>query len=154
MMKKDPLNADATLVVDGMGLKSSRDWNKHKDKINGLTNYGEGIVLDDPDEVASEALVFLLVGMRKHWKYPTGYALCNKIKGEHLFCLISKCLDMSIEQGILVRVVTMDGVRSNFTAMKKFGCKVGTSVGELDGAFSYKGYKVTNFSFSLTLHIC
>ena len=144
---KDPLNADATLVVDAMGIQQSQGWNKFKDKIDGLTNYGEGVVLDDPDEVASDALVFLLVGMRQHWKYPTGYALSNKIKANHLFCLISKCLDLSVEQNILVRVVTMDGTSTNFSAMKMFGCVIGENSDLLDGSFSYKGYVHKLFFF-------
>ena len=97
-IEKDPLNADTTLFVDAMGIQQCQGWNKYQDKINGFTNCGEGVVLDDPDEVASDALVFLLVGMRQHWKYPTGFALCNKIKAEHLYCLISKCLNMSIKK--------------------------------------------------------
>ena len=140
LVEKDHKHADSCLVVDGMGIKESREWDKNKDRIIGFTDYGEGIVLDDPEEIASEAIVFMLVGMRKHWKYPVGYVLANKINADNLHCLIRKSLDLSVEHNIKVRAVTMDGTSTNFSAMKQFGCKAGTDLELLDGSFDFPGY--------------
>ena len=35
--------------------------------------------MEPSDERASEALAFLLVGLRSHWKCPMGYFLSNKM---------------------------------------------------------------------------
>ena len=40
--------------------------------MEGYVNYGDGIVVPDEDAVAKEALVFMLVTFRGHWKYPVG----------------------------------------------------------------------------------
>ena len=44
----------------------------------------------EPDTPATEGLVFMLVGLRGHWKTPIGYILCSKIKVENLSCLLKK----------------------------------------------------------------
>ena len=39
----------------------------------------------DPDEVASETLLFMLVGLRTYWKYAVGYVLCDKTNADNLY---------------------------------------------------------------------
>ena len=79
----------------------------------------------------------MLVGLRKHWKYPIGYVLSNKIDADNLSCLISKALHLSFEHKIKVRAVTMDGTSVNFRAMKLLGCNIGTTSDNLDGLFTF-----------------
>ena len=110
LVEKDGKNADVGLSIDGMGISKGREWNKH-----------EG---NDPDEIASDALNFLLVGLRKHWKYPAGYVFSNKINAKNLSCLIGKCLQLGIAHKLRIRTVTMDGTSTNFSCMKRFGCNL------------------------------
>jgi hypothetical protein len=44
----------------------------------GFVDYGH-IPTSKPDQYASEALVFVLVGARSNWKCPIGYLLTDKM---------------------------------------------------------------------------
>ena len=59
LVNSDETNADACLVIDAMNIKKSVVFNKEKGCYEGFTNYGENIICDSPDEIASEALVFI-----------------------------------------------------------------------------------------------
>ena len=139
LVHTDSRNADATLIADEMSIQQLREWKKKLGKIEGFTDYGPDIIVDDPDEIATNALVLMLVGMRKHWKYPVGYVLTNKITSENLNCLLRKTLDESIAHKLKVRVITMDGTTTNLSAMKLFGCQIDGKTGVMDGSFKYPG---------------
>jgi hypothetical protein len=50
-------------------------WEPANNKYSVFVDYGP---LEAPEIIASEALVFLLVGLRSHWKQPIGYFLTDK----------------------------------------------------------------------------
>jgi hypothetical protein len=75
------------------------------------------------DTIASEALIFMLKALRSHWKYPIGYVLIDKIDAETLKCLVEKVFDLAVASKIKIRSVTCDGTATNFSTMKKLGCK-------------------------------
>ena len=60
---------------------------------------------------------------------------------------------MSIEKSILVRAITMDGTSVNFSAMKMFGCVIGSDADLLDGSFSFEGYSHSLYFFSDPPHM-
>jgi hypothetical protein len=54
-------------------------------------NLGEDIVAEGQEDTpAKEALVFMLVSLRGHWKYPVGYALIDGINATTLKALLSR----------------------------------------------------------------
>ena len=65
-------------ICDAMNIKASTIFNKEKGCFDGFINYGENVAVDDENKVATEALVFMLVGLKGHWKYPVCYVLCDK----------------------------------------------------------------------------
>ena len=120
-----------------MAIKSGTIFNKEKGCF-------EGFIIDDENKIATDALVFMLVGLKGHWKYPIGYVLCDKINSENLKCLLSIILTEAKKRDINIHSVTMDGTTANINAMKLFGCKFGNSSENIDGLFSFEGhdYKV------------
>ena len=76
-----------------MSIKYSVVYNKHTRHYEGYIDLGKDIVSDE-DEIAKEALVFMLVSYRGQWKYPVGHVLINKINAATLHHLLSQALDL------------------------------------------------------------
>ena len=66
-----------------------------------------------------EALVFMLVGLKGHWKYPAEYVLYDKINSENLKCLISIILTEARKRDINIHSVTMGGTTANMVFANK-----------------------------------
>ena len=137
---ENPKHSDCVLICDAMSIHELLKYNQSMGKWDGYVNFGEGIAVPDPDVLAKDALVFLLVSFKGGWKYPVGYVLCDKISAKDLNTLLKKSLDFCIEANLKVRCVTMDGTSTNFSAMKLFGCKTGTSLREIFPFFVHEGY--------------
>ena len=78
-----------------------------------------------------EALVFMLVSFRGHWKYSVGYILDNTVNTEDLHCLLSRLLDLCAMDEIKVKCITCDGNMFNFGTIKLFCCKLGKNIYEI-----------------------
>ena len=152
VMYEDPLHADCNLVCDGMSIKSSTIYNKTTGSFEGFVDFGCDIISDDENSVATEALVFMLVSLRKNWKYPIGYVLINKIDATNLHSLLSQALQYSVENNLKVYSITMDGTSTNLAAMKLFGCKLYDS-GDVDGKFQFPGYSHDMFFIPGACHM-
>ena len=119
---EDNTYKDCALIFDSMHIKSGLVYNPSTGNYEGFSDYGNNISAFDPNIIATEALVFMLVGLRGHWKCPIGYVLCEKISTTNLVCLLTKAINLCIQHGIDVHSVTCDGAFSNFSAMKSLGC--------------------------------
>ena len=123
-----------------MYIKSGTIYNNSNGSYEGFVDYGEGISAFDPDKIATEALVFMLVGLQGHWKIPIGYVLCNSINATNLVCLISIALQLASSHGIDIHSITCDGAFTNFDAMRSLGCKFGKKLNDIKGSFSFRAY--------------
>ena len=66
--------SEAVLVVDAMVIHKGTFWDRKLHRFVGCIDYG--IAIPEPsDTPATEALVFLVVGITGHWKYPIAYVL-------------------------------------------------------------------------------
>ena len=65
LAKTDPLRRECSLVFDSMHLKKKIQMNKAHDTYDGFVDYGPDLELENNqlDTPATEALVFLLVGL-------------------------------------------------------------------------------------------
>ena len=70
-----------------MYIRSGTIYNNSNGDYEGFVDYEEGISAFDPDKIATEAPVFMLVGLQGHWKVSIGYVLCNPIIATNLVCL-------------------------------------------------------------------
>ena len=68
---------DVDFVVDGMKLFSEAVWDPKARTFVGNIDYGTAIP-ELVDGEATEALVFMVVGMTRNCKHPTGYVLQYK----------------------------------------------------------------------------
>ena len=82
---------------------------------------GENVAVEDEDAEANEALRFVLASLRSSWKYMIGYVLIDKVNASTLHSLLSQALTLGIEHGHRIRVITMDGTYTIFSAMRLFG---------------------------------
>ena len=56
-----PEKKDCCLIIDAMSIRKQTVWDPKRDQYAGFINYGE-VNPEDPDTLATEALVFHLVG--------------------------------------------------------------------------------------------
>ena len=136
LIEKHPQYRDCALLCDAMSIKASTVFKKGKGSFEGFIDYGENIIVDDENKIATEALVFMLFSLNGNWKYPIGYIFCDKINAENLKCLLSIILKEARNHNMFVHSITMDGTTTNINAMKLLGCKI-TNSDELNESFSF-----------------
>ncbi len=73
-LESNPEMADCVLMIDAMAIRKQVLYDTKNAKYSGFVDYG-GVVGEASEDQASEALVFLLVGLKKYWKCPIGYLL-------------------------------------------------------------------------------
>ena len=56
-----------------MGWDIDVIYNRRTEKYDDFSEFGEDEFAFISDEIGSEAVVFLLVGLKGHWKFPVGY---------------------------------------------------------------------------------
>ena len=77
-----------------------------------------------PDNLATEVLGFIIVGVSGHFKHPIAYVLQDKCPGIVQAQLITDCLSLLHGVGINVIAVVFDGCPANITTAKCLGCKL------------------------------
>ena len=83
-----------------------------KAKVVGTVDYGTAAP-EATDEPATEALVFMVVGMTGHWKHPIAYVLQDKCSAYVQAQLIKDCIGLLHTEGINVLAVVFDGTFTN-----------------------------------------
>ena len=139
--KDDESYKDCALIFDAMHIKSALLYNKETGSYEGYANFGPDILAFKTDDVATQALVFMLVGIKRHWKCPIGYVLYSALNASNLSSLVKKALEISSTYGINVYGVTCDGAHTNFDAMRLLGCIFGTKLSDISGSFSCEFYE-------------
>lgn len=104
-----------TLMVDAMAIKKHVQYNPYIQKISRFVDMGDG---KDETDVATEVLVFMVVGLQVHWK-KSGWLLPHK--GSDLSVHAREELH---GRGIRVLCMTMDGHASNVSMCKQLGCQL------------------------------
>ena len=130
-----PNNRDCCLIIEAMSIGKQTLWNPEKDEYLGFINLGDAIPKPRSDKLASETLVFLLVGTRSHWKCPIGYFLVDKITAKDQVTLVTKSLEKAAKAGLKVWSVTADGTAVNLRTFQILGCKFNGSYDEMQSSF-------------------
>ena len=113
--------SDCALLVDGMSIRKQILYDYTKSKYVGFTDYGN-LCPETTESVASEALVFMLVGLKSRWKCPVGYFMIDKTNADTQSSLIKDCLSMAADRGLRIWSVTCDGTTTNIKTLKNLGC--------------------------------
>ena len=114
---------DVVLVVDAMSLHKMTLYDKSRKSFVGLVDYGTAI----PEAIsteATEALVFMIVGLTGNWKHPIAYVLQDKCSADVQAQLITDCIGLLNEEGIMVHGLVFDGSPTNSHTARKLGCKM------------------------------
>lgn len=129
--EKDPWQYTlCSVMVDGMAIKSHLQWDPHTQRMMGFTDLGLASRdggHDDSDEVATEALVILVVGLVGHWKAPIAYFLTSKLSSAVQGELLRQVIVEIQSVGLIVVALVMDGLSGNVRMAKDFGCSLDPS---------------------------
>lgn len=110
-----------SLMLDAMSIKKHVQYNPHTESMSGFVDMGDG---NNETDVASEALVFMVVGLQGHWKAPIAYFLSKSLSPEPQGVLLSQALEELHARGIRVVCLTMDGHASNVGMCNQLGCEL------------------------------
>uniref|UniRef100_A0A9J7ZUA4 DNA transposase THAP9 n=1 Tax=Cyprinus carpio carpio TaxID=630221 RepID=A0A9J7ZUA4_CYPCA len=110
-----------SLMLDAMSIRKHVQYNPHTQSMSGFVDMGDG---NSETEVATEALVFMVVGLQGHWKTPIAYFLTKSLSPETQRVLLSHALEELHARGIRVVCVTMDGHASNVSMCNQLGCEL------------------------------
>lgn len=108
-----------SLMLDAMAIKKHVQYNPQTQTMSGFVDMGDGC---NETDVASEALVFMVVGLQGHWKAPVGYYLTSALSPETLKVLVVHALKELHARGLRVMCMTMDGHASNISMCNQLGC--------------------------------
>ena len=68
---KDPSTfTDVALMLDAMSIRKQIIYDSREKKMTGFVDLGDN---SENEDEASEALVFMVVGFKGHWKAPIAY---------------------------------------------------------------------------------
>ncbi len=123
---EDDNYTNGCLVVDGMSIKELVEFDQGLGRPFGYIDYGGLQDLGETDSKAKEALVVMLVGLRKFWKPPLGYFLVKGTPGGLVAGIIRESLLLSFQAGVKVWTCTMDGTQHNLTAFTALGAVLQT----------------------------
>ena len=120
--KTDPANyTNVALMIDAMSIRRQIIFDQVEQKLKGFVDLGDG---SESEDEASEALVFMVVGYRGHWKAPIAYYLTKSLKKDTQKELIVHAMTALHEIGMRVWTITMDGHATNQSMCRALGCNM------------------------------
>ena len=132
----NPNMSDCALNMDAMAIRKQVIYDKTNSKFSGFVDYG-GFIPEHSEDQASEALGFLLVGLRSHWKTPIGYFLTNKTNAAIQASLVKSALSLVADYGFRVWSLTCDGTATNFETLRLLGCSFTPSYEKMIVSFKH-----------------
>lgn len=132
---KDPDRfGQVCLMLDGMSIRKQVQYEAHTQTMRGFVDLGMGI---DESSMAREALVFMVVGLKGHWKLPIAFYFINTISPATQKILLLHALEALHERGIKVVCITMDGHISNMSMCTMLGCQLRVNQQPLKTSFTH-----------------
>jgi hypothetical protein len=128
----DEHEKDCAILVDEMSIKKEVLWDRKNKKFAGNTDYG-CILAEEQDSIATNALVFMAVGLKKPWFHPIAYFLVDHVNGKMQAQFIKEAIYLLTEAALDVQAVVFDGCAKNLTTARCLGC----NIDKLDGSFNH-----------------
>ena len=126
LVQKKGWMSDCVLIVDAMALYKGTTWDPKTKTYVGLVDYGTA--KPEPEEnLATEALVFMIASITGHWKHPIAYFLQDKCSAAVQAQLIKDCIGLLHTEGLDVTALVFDGTFTNQSTAKLLGCKMKVS---------------------------
>jgi len=123
LSKLDDIDKHCNLTFDAMSIKKRILWGVKEGKFIGFCDLANELDLEGTETLATEALVFILVGLNGKWKLPIGYFFLNKITAVTQAELVKTALTLTDNAGLTIWGITCDGAYSNLATMKILGCE-------------------------------
>ncbi|GFO42518.1 THAP domain-containing protein 9 [Plakobranchus ocellatus] len=123
---------DVCVMFDAMSIKKECVYDGKTGSFAGGVNFAK--YMDSKSEMATEALFFMVVGVKGRWKMPFGYFL-RKAGGEMQGQLVKDAVCLLSEKGFNVIAVTCDGSYANQKIATLLGCSL--DVNSLKSSFPH-----------------
>lgn len=114
---------EVVVMFDSMHLKKAYSYDTGTQTYIGSVNYGH-LHTGCEDTLATEALVFMVVGLKKHFKLPIGYFLIDKISSDSQAQILRNAITLVTEAGHSVVAVVCDGNYTNQATATALGCNL------------------------------
>lgn len=113
--------SSVTLMLDAMSIKSHIQHDPQMQTMIGYVDMGDRA---NETDIASEALVFMVVGLQGYWKAPIAYYLTKTLTPETQKVLVQHAIEELHHRGIRVVCLTIDGHASNVSMCTQLGCNI------------------------------
>ena len=110
-----------TLMLDAMAIKKHVQYVPQTQTMSGFVDMGDR---SNQTDIATEALVFMVVGVQGYWKAPIAYYLTKTLTPETQKVLVVHALEELHKRQIKVVCMTMDGHASNISMCNQLGCEL------------------------------
>ncbi|KAH7949404.1 hypothetical protein HPB49_009357 [Dermacentor silvarum] len=108
-----------------MSIKKACELDLSSGRLVGFVDLGNSQEPHDADiSLATEALVFMVVGLAALWKMPFGYFLNAGLSGEVIKNLLLEAIHCKQECGLKVTAFVCDCLMANMAMVKLLGCRV------------------------------
>jgi len=105
-----------------MSIRKDSSWDKNSGKFVGCVDFGG--LMEESDKTATEALVFMAVGLSGRWKMPVAYFFTDHASSEIQTNLILDCIQRLYAANNTVRAVTCNGTEVNLSMFRRLGATV------------------------------
>jgi DNA transposase THAP9 len=119
--EQSPDKIYCALIFDEIKIKHHTEWDPKTQRFYGYVEHGFDLITDNSDS-ATDALVFLLVGINKIFKIPIGYFLVKGTTGSQKAQLVTDALALVSDTGVEVKALTCDGAKANLAMAEELGC--------------------------------
>lgn len=109
------------LIYDEVAIRSQSQYSIQKQKFMGHITAGKPDDSSDCSPLAKEALVFMVSGLTEEFRAPIAYFLIKGLCAEEKAALVSECMYMLHESGVILVSLTFDGVITNIRTVKILG---------------------------------
>ena len=116
------IDPNCSLTVDEMSIRKALVYSRRKGQYVGHVGLGFGEV--DESRLATNALVFMAVGLKGVWRHPVAYFLTDHVSGETLAQLATTVLCSLSSAGLRVRTLVADGLNANLSMFTYLGVDV------------------------------
>ena len=120
------IDPNCCLTVDEMSIRKALVYSRRKGQYVGRADLGSGEV--DESRLATNALVFMAVGLKGAWRHPVAYFLTDHVSGETLAQLATTVLCALSDADLRVRTLVADGLNANLVMFDWLGVKIKQTV--------------------------
>ena len=127
-------------MLDAMSIRKMLVFDQRSQTMQGYCDLGSGPEEDGKE--ASEAMVFMLTGLRAAWKAPVAFFFTTSLSAETLRQLLSHTIQTLQQHQFCIACVTMDGHASNLGMCRSLGAKMNLCAPTVQPYFEFDDEKI------------